>query len=94
VRETWRRSGSSLAFSTSKPLDVTAVDTYTILALMAVGVVPGFYIGRWYAEAFRAKYDSDRIQESHYAYWHEVAALRHRVSRHSRATRQRLLGHL
>jgi hypothetical protein len=37
------------------------VDIYTILTLIAVGTVPGFYVGRWYAETFRAKFDMKRI---------------------------------
>ena len=41
-------------------LELSAVETYTILTLIAVGTVPGFYVGRWYAETFRARFEMRR----------------------------------
>lgn len=45
-------------------LEVSAVDTYTILTFIALGTVPGFYVGRWYAETFRARFDMRRTWDN------------------------------
>ena len=64
MREGYRCRGLSPSPSANKPLEVPAVETYTILGLMAIGFIPGFYLGRWYAETFRAMFDRRRIWEN------------------------------
>jgi hypothetical protein len=34
--------------------------TFTDWLLMAIGTIPGFYVGRWTAESRRAHHDMDR----------------------------------
>lgn len=36
------------------------MDTSALTGLLLIGMVPGFYLGRWYAETFRAKVEMKR----------------------------------
>jgi hypothetical protein len=43
------------------------VDTATWV-LLIIGMIPGFYLGRWRAESRRAHFDQDRVWASQEAY--------------------------
>ena len=43
------------------------VDTATWV-LLVIGMIPGFYLGRWRAEGRRARFDQDRVWASKDAY--------------------------
>lgn len=43
----------------------------TYWLLMAIGSIPGFYVGRWTAETGRARHDMDKTWNGRKNYWSE-----------------------
>jgi hypothetical protein len=44
------------------------LSTFTLLVAMCFGSVPGYLVGQWKAETFRAKFDMKRTWENRRAY--------------------------